>query len=197
MSSKKNISVLGAGKMGLGIAQLFATKGYNVKVIYVYDDKIRCDARAVVEDNLKVLAANDALDEAQIPEILGRIGFVDTIEEVADFADIVFECTGVPQMVQRGLDITQKSGTLVAVGIYPAKAELDLTAVVRSAKNIKGTYGGPVTLERLISWLDSANPLVEKLDKLITHKGPLKNADEAFKRCIRKENIKELFINFE
>ena len=92
MSSKKNISVLGAGKMGLGIAQLFATKGYNVKVIYVYDDKIRCDARAVVEDNLKVLAANDALDEAQIPEILGRIGFVDTIEEVADFADIVFEC---------------------------------------------------------------------------------------------------------
>ena len=92
MSSKKNVSVLGAGKMGLGIAQLFATKGYNVKVIYVYDDKTRYDARAVVEDNLRVLAANDALDEAQIPEILGRIGFVDTIEEVADFADIVFEC---------------------------------------------------------------------------------------------------------
>ena len=58
---KENVSVLGAGKMGLGIAQLFATKGYNVKVIYVYDDKTRYDARAVVEDNLRVLAANDAL----------------------------------------------------------------------------------------------------------------------------------------
>ena len=31
--SKKNIAVLGAGKMGLGIAQLFATKGHQVKVI--------------------------------------------------------------------------------------------------------------------------------------------------------------------
>ena len=38
MNNKKNIAVLGAGKMGLGIAQLFASKGHQVKVIYVYDD---------------------------------------------------------------------------------------------------------------------------------------------------------------
>ena len=47
MSSKKNVSVLGAGKMGLGIAQLFATKGYNVKVIYVYDDKTHTRSRVL------------------------------------------------------------------------------------------------------------------------------------------------------
>lgn len=92
MSSKKNVAVLGAGKMGLGIAQLFATKGYNVRVIYVYDDKTRYDAREVIRQNLQVLAANDALDAAQIPAILDRVSFVDTIEEAADFADIVFEC---------------------------------------------------------------------------------------------------------
>ena len=92
MEAKKKIAVLGAGKMGLGIAQLFATKGYEVRVIYVYDDKIRCDARAVVRDNLQVMADNDALDAAKIPEILDRIGFVDEIADVADFADIVFEC---------------------------------------------------------------------------------------------------------
>ena len=34
MNNKKNIAVLGAGKMGLGIAQLFASKGHQVKVIY-------------------------------------------------------------------------------------------------------------------------------------------------------------------
>lgn len=92
MEAKKRVAVLGAGKMGLGIAQLFATKGYPVKVIYVYDDKIRCDARAVVRENLEVLAKNEALNPEEIPEILGRIDFVDTIEEIADFADIVFEC---------------------------------------------------------------------------------------------------------
>lgn len=92
MSEKKRVAVLGAGKMGLGIAQLFATKGYDVRVIYVYDDKIRCDARQVIRDNLDVLVANDVIGSGDVPEILGRIDFVDTIEEVADFADIVFEC---------------------------------------------------------------------------------------------------------
>lgn len=92
MSEKKRIGVLGAGKMGLGIAQLFATKGYQVRVIYVYDDKTRYDAREVIRENLKVLVDNDALDGAEIPAILDRIGFVDEPEEIADFADIIFEC---------------------------------------------------------------------------------------------------------
>ena len=89
--SKKRVAVLGAGKMGLGIAQLFATRGHEVKVIYVYDDKIRCDATAVISGNLSVLVENEVLTQQEADEALGRIGFVDTIEEVADFADIVFE----------------------------------------------------------------------------------------------------------
>ena len=92
MSEKKRIGVLGAGKMGLGIAQLFATKGYQVRVIYVYDDKTRYDAREVIRENLQVLVDNDALDQAEIPAILDRVGFVDEPEEIADFADIIFEC---------------------------------------------------------------------------------------------------------
>lgn len=92
MSKIERVSVLGAGKMGLGIAQAFATAGYQVKVIYVYDDKQRYDAREVIRGNLQVLAKNNALAEDRIEEILNHISFVDTIEEVADFADIVFEC---------------------------------------------------------------------------------------------------------
>ena len=65
MNNKKNIAVLGAGKMGLGIAQLFASKGHQVKVIYVYDDKIRCDAAAVVRDNLSVLVENELMMQQQ------------------------------------------------------------------------------------------------------------------------------------
>ena len=36
MSNKKNVAVLGAGVMGTGIAQLFASKGYPVTIIYGY-----------------------------------------------------------------------------------------------------------------------------------------------------------------
>ena len=90
--AKKNISVLGAGKMGLGIAQLFATKGHDVRVIYVADDKERYDAREVVRGNLNVMVENDAIPASEVETILNHITFVDTIEEVAGFADIVFEC---------------------------------------------------------------------------------------------------------
>lgn len=91
MSNKKKVAVLGAGKMGLGIAQLFATKGHEVKVIYVYDDKVRCDAAAVIRENLSVLVENEVLTQQEADEAASRVSFVDTIEEVADFADIVFE----------------------------------------------------------------------------------------------------------
>ncbi len=91
MSEKKRVAVLGAGKMGLGIAQLFATRGHEVKVIYVYDDKTRYDSREVIREHLEELSDNDVIAREQIPEILGHISFADTIEETADFADIVFE----------------------------------------------------------------------------------------------------------
>ena len=91
MAALKRIAVLGAGKMGLGIAQAFATKGFPVKVVYVYDDKTRYDARAVLRGNLEVLVRSEVLDSEQVPEILGRISFADSLEEVAGEADILFD----------------------------------------------------------------------------------------------------------
>ncbi len=91
MSEKKNIAVLGAGKMGLGIAQLFATAGNQVKVIYVYDDKQRYDAREVIRGNMAILIENDVMTQEEADAALERISFVDTIEETVGFADIVFE----------------------------------------------------------------------------------------------------------
>ena len=88
---KARVAVLGAGKMGLGIAQLFATRGHEVKVIYVYDDKTRYDAAEVIRGNLSVLVENEVLTQGEADAALDRIGFADTIEETAGFADIVFE----------------------------------------------------------------------------------------------------------
>lgn len=49
MCEKKKIAVLGAGVMGVGIAQMFAAAGHEVKLIYVYDDKVRSrDRKSVV-----------------------------------------------------------------------------------------------------------------------------------------------------
>ena len=91
MSEKARVAVLGAGKMGLGIAQLFATKGHDVRVIYVYDDKTRYDSREVIRGNLTVLVENEVMTQEEADAALEHISFVDTIEETVGFADILFE----------------------------------------------------------------------------------------------------------
>jgi 3-hydroxybutyryl-CoA dehydrogenase len=88
---KKHVAVLGAGKMSLGIAQLFATKGYPVKIVDINNDRSRYDPYEIIRSNLQVLAENDALEESEIPAILDQISIVETLEEIRDFADIVFE----------------------------------------------------------------------------------------------------------
>ena len=45
----------------------------------------------VVRDNLSVLVENDVMTQQEADAAAARISFVDTIEEVADFADVVFE----------------------------------------------------------------------------------------------------------
>ena len=85
------IGVLG-GKMGVGIAQMFATKGCSVKVILVGNDRERGDSRPNMESNLKILAENGVVDTADIPKILDRVSYTEDMSEVAKFADIIFEC---------------------------------------------------------------------------------------------------------
>lgn len=86
-----SIGVIGGGKMGVGIAQLFATKGYPVTVIYVGNDKERNDSAKNMRANLTFLAENGVVDVGEIDAILARVAYTEDIQAIAN-ADIVFEC---------------------------------------------------------------------------------------------------------
>lgn len=92
MSEKKKVAVLGAGVMGTGIAQLFATKGYPVTIIYVYDDIVRANPIETMKENLKVLCDNGVIKEEEIPSILENVTCTEDMEAAAKSADIIFEC---------------------------------------------------------------------------------------------------------
>ena len=86
-----SIGVIGGGKMGVGIAQLFATKGYPVTVIYVGNDKERNDSAKNMRANLTFLSENGVVDAGEIDAILARVVYTEDIQAIAN-ADIVFEC---------------------------------------------------------------------------------------------------------
>lgn len=86
-----NIGIIGGGKMGVGIGQLFATKGYSVTVIYVGNDKERNDSEKNMRANLAFLAENGVVDAGEIDTILSRVTYTEDFQAIAN-ADIVFEC---------------------------------------------------------------------------------------------------------
>lgn len=92
MADKKKIALLGAGTMGIGIAQMFAQAGHEVKLIYVYDDKVRARPREAMEANLNILREEGVQDGGAIPAILDRVSWTESLEEAAAFADVVIEC---------------------------------------------------------------------------------------------------------
>ena len=87
----EKIGIIGGGKMGVGIGQLFASKGHEVKVLYVGNDKERGDSQVNMEANLNFLASQDVIGKEDIPEIMSKVTYTEEIQDIADFADIVFE----------------------------------------------------------------------------------------------------------
>ena len=86
----RNITILGAGTMGRGIAHTFARHGYPVR-LYEPFDAVRKAAPGLIEDELGFLVREDCLTAAQAKEALGRITLCADLADAAQNADYVLE----------------------------------------------------------------------------------------------------------
>ena len=92
----RHVAAIGAGRMGRGIAHVFAYAGYRVTLA---DTKPRTDdehavllaaARAEIEGNLTALAEFGVFDRTLIPGMLARIHITADLGDLSD-ADLIFE----------------------------------------------------------------------------------------------------------
>ncbi|QDR81204.1 3-hydroxyacyl-CoA dehydrogenase family protein [Sporomusa termitida] len=86
----KKIAVLGAGTMGPGIAQSFATGGYKV-CMYTRSDGTLEKARSILHSSLKTFAQEGMIKAAEIETIFNRVSFCSTLEEAVAGSDFVME----------------------------------------------------------------------------------------------------------
>ena len=86
----KTICNLGTGTMGFGTALLFAMKGYDVRMFGRSEASVE-RGFASIQAALKTYLENKLVKESDIPQILGRIKGVTTLEEAAEGADFVIE----------------------------------------------------------------------------------------------------------
>ena len=104
MKSTPNIVALGAGRMGRGIAQMFAYAGHEVTILDLkkrspIDSRVLLDgALSEIEDNLTFLSSLKVLNINKIKSITNRIqtASLESAETILSCADFIFE--GVPEI---------------------------------------------------------------------------------------------------
>jgi len=56
-------------------------------------------------------------------------------------ADFVFECSGVPILVNAAIDVVRKGGTIVQIGLWDKPLEINLLKYVMNQNRIQGIFG--------------------------------------------------------
>ena len=97
----RNIAVIGAGLMGHGIAQVFATQGYAVTLLDIQPD-VLSKAKDRVRAHLELMAERGIGTREEIGSILGRINTTLNLGEAVSGADFVVEA------VSENLELKQK-----------------------------------------------------------------------------------------
>jgi 3-hydroxybutyryl-CoA dehydrogenase len=88
----KNISVLGAGTMGHGIANVFAMNGYKVNLYENYEP-IRNSALEKIKSELEFMVNEGYIPESKISDVLSNITIFSDLAEAVKEADYVIEAT--------------------------------------------------------------------------------------------------------
>ena len=88
----KNISVIGAGTMGHGIANVFASHGYIVSLYEEYES-VRRTVMDKIRSELEFMVRENCLEESDIEKTLSNITLFDKLDEAVCCADYVIEAT--------------------------------------------------------------------------------------------------------
>ncbi|MFX1563199.1 MAG: 3-hydroxyacyl-CoA dehydrogenase family protein [Promethearchaeota archaeon] len=154
MKEINRTAVIGAGRMGHGIAQVFAQSGCHVSLYDVDEDTLN-QAPEHIKANLTLLVQRRVINEENIPTTLDRIHLETNLKTTVAKADLILEA--VPERVDIKQDVFSK-----VEGCCEKDAILSTTTSVIRVGDIASTCK---TAERLVGthWMNPpfVLPLVE------------------------------------
>lgn len=138
----ERVAVIGAGLMGHGIAQQFASAGYRVSLVDVCEERLQ-QALKNIEENLRMLVSFRVLSPDRVEAVLDNIVTGLTLREAASNADLViesvFENLHLKQDLFRELDAVCPEHTILATNsssIMPSQ----LAKVTRRPEKVVGIH---------------------------------------------------------
>ena len=168
MRKISTVAVYGAGTMGTGIAQEFATSGLNVH-LYSRSRKTLDTAISVMKSNIGLLIEEGILQKNQLEDAIGRIKCTQSIEECADGADLVMETItedpGLKKELFEKLDVICPEDIIFASDTSAINI-FELLPQRRQASSIIAHYFAPAHLIPLVEIVKGPETTAEVADTL-------------------------------
>ena len=149
----KNITVIGSGTMGNGIAHCFAQNEFNVQLVDLSEDQLE-RALAVIQKNLDRQVTKAILTEAQKDATLNRIQTSTDLDKALANADLVIEAASenivVKEKLFRQMDAIAPADCILASNTSSISITKLASFTNRPEKVIGMHFMNPVPVMRLI-----------------------------------------------
>ena len=155
----KKVCVMGAGTMGLAIAQTFARTGYEVTVRDI-SDEIITNAEKRLHKDLDKLVAKGKMDEAAKQNILDHMKFTVDMKCLADMdliVEAILERMDIKKSTFGELDQICKPETIFASNTSSLSITEIATATKRPDKCIGMHFFNPATIMKLVEVIRGAH----------------------------------------
>jgi 3-hydroxybutyryl-CoA dehydrogenase len=149
----KNISVIGSGTMGNGIAHLFAQYGFNVALVDISEDALK-KGMASIEKNLTRQVDKGIITEETKKNALSRITPITFLKEGVKDADLVIEAAteniDLKLKIFREIDESTKPETILASNTSSISIT-KIASVTKSPSKVIGMhFMNPVPVMKLV-----------------------------------------------
>jgi 3-hydroxybutyryl-CoA dehydrogenase len=149
----KNISVIGAGTMGNGIAHVFAQNGKKVTLVDISEEQLQ-KALATIEKNLDRQVAKGILDDAGKQATLANIATSNTMKQGVSQAELVVEAatenTDLKMKIFADIDAVAPAGCVLATNT----SSISITKIAAHTKRPESVIGmhfmNPVPVMKLV-----------------------------------------------
>ena len=166
----KNISIIGAGTMGNGIAHCFAQKGFNVNLIDVSLQNLE-KAKLKIEKNLDRMIKKNLISEKEKIETLERICLETKLNEKIKKSDLVIEAATESKSVKinifKELDELCSPETILASNTSSISISEIASATNRPEKVIGMHFMNPVPIMKLVEVISGNMTSKETTNKIM------------------------------
>ncbi len=171
----KKIAVIGAGTMGVGIAQVLAQGEYQVILNTLKEESVE-NGLKTIEKNLERLVKKEKISEEEKSTILNRVKGTIDIKDISD-CDLVIEAAienmEIKKKIFKELDEVCKEGTILATNTSSLSITEIGLATNRPHKVIGMHFFNPVPMMKLVEVIkgiatsdDTKNQIIELSNKI-------------------------------